>query len=139
MSADPPTLWEVVADLPRHGDLMPRVESFEEVEDGWRWVMEEEHHFGQPLQPRFTVRYELDRPDAVRFTKVARPGDSADASGEILLSPDGAGTEVSFRISIGVDVAIPSLLRGPANSMLRREVEGLVTGFLDNLEDAVTG
>jgi carbon monoxide dehydrogenase subunit G len=135
--ADLDSVWAVVGDVERHGELMPRVETFEEVDRGWHWVMEEVRRFGQRLQPRFTVDYTLDELREVRFEKVEQSGDSADASGVISLREDGDGAvEVTFRIDIGLDAGIPSMLSGAARSMLASEVEDLVAGFLDSVEAA---
>lgn len=139
MVGDLDTVWGVVGEVERHGELMPRVESFEQVDRGWRWVMEEVRRFGQRLQPRFTVDYTLDEPNEVRFEKVDQAGDSADAGGVITLTEDGdSSVEVTFRIDLGFDAGIPSMFVGPARSMLRDEVEDLVAGFLDNVEAATT-
>lgn len=139
MVGDLDTVWGVVGEVERHGELMPRVESFEQVDRGWRWVMEEVRRFGQRLQPRFTVDYTLDEPNEVRFEKVDQAGDSADAGGVITLTEDGdSSVEVTFRIDLGFDAGIPSMFVGPARSMLRDEVEDLVAGFLDNVEATTT-
>lgn len=137
VDAAPRQVWAVVADVRQLGDLMPDVERYERVDGGWRWVMVEQRRLGQRFQPRFTVRYELDEPERVRFERVSGAGDSADAGGEITVRGGrAAATDLTFRLDLTVDVPVPSLLTGTVRAMLTDEIRRLADGFLANVRAA---
>lgn len=137
VDAPPAEVWAVVADVGRLGELMPDVERYERVDGGWRWVMVEQRRLGQRFQPRFTVRYELDDPERVRFERVTGADDSADAGGEITVrAADGAATRLAFRLELTVDVPVPGLLAGAVRAMLTDEIRRLADGFLANVRAA---
>lgn len=134
VAAPPQRVWETVSDVSRLGELMPEVERYEPVDDGWRWVLVEQQRLGRTFQPRFTVRYELEEPERVRFERVAAPGDSAQAGGLIAVGrSDGERTEASFRLELTVDLPVPGLLRGSVATMLSDEIRRLADGFLTNV------
>jgi carbon monoxide dehydrogenase subunit G len=130
-------VWKVVGDETRFGGLVPDVEAYTPTDDGWHFVLRPAERMGATIQPRFTVRYEKQPPEELRFFKVDRPGDSADASGACILSGGGPTTDVVFRLDIAVDLPVPALLAGPVRTMLASEITRLADGFLDNLGEAV--
>lgn len=139
LRADREQVWEELADVSRLDRLMPDVDSYQEVEHGWRWQLEPRRAIGYRIQPRFTVSYDLTPPERLAFEHVpGERGDSADSHGTFTLRPaDGGGTEVEFVLAVRIDVDVPSLLRGTVRQILRDEVRGLVDGFLTNLRSAV--
>lgn len=134
---DKRTAWEVISDVPRHGEFMPDVASFEETDEGWRWVFEPTRRLGFRFQPKFTVSYEEQPPDRLDFRKVQGGGDDAEAGGSVKLEESDDGTRISVALDMALDLPVPSMLRGRARSMLDDELDRLGSGFLENLRSAV--
>lgn len=132
-------VWAVLADVERLGDLMPDVRDYEQVDEGWRWVLEGRQVLGHHIRPAFTVRYQPDPPTELAFETVQPSSDHGDADGAFRLVDREGATEVTMRLDLRLDVRLPGFLAGTARSTLRDELDRLGAGFLDNLRETVTG
>lgn len=132
-------VWPVLADLGGLDRLIPRAEAHERLDgDRWRWVLEPVGGFGRSFRPEFTVTYELDAPRALHFRTDADGAHGDAATGTFALEEDGAATHIVVRLEFGMEVQLPSLVRGPARAMLGQELGRLGDGFIDNLRREVS-
>ncbi|MBW3562031.1 MAG: SRPBCC family protein [Actinobacteria bacterium] len=132
-------VWEELEDVSVLHRLMPDVADYRPVDHGWHWELQGRRVMGYHLQPRFTVAYEPEPPERLRFVHVeGGPDDTADSHGAFELRPvDSEHTEVTVELAVVLDLNVPSLLHGVVREILRDEVGNLAEGFLDNLRAAV--
>lgn len=131
-------VWDELADVSNLDRLMPDVESYQQVDHGWRWELEPRRVMGYRIQPRFTVVYDLTPPERLSFEHVSgERGDTADSHGAFTLREDGAGTAVTVELAVRLEIEVPSLFHGAVREILRDEVREMADGFLDNLRAAV--
>lgn len=131
-------VWNELADVARLDRLMPDVESYQEVDHGWRWELEPRRVMGYRIHPRFTVTYDLAPPERLAFEHVSgERGDTADSHGAFTLGDDAGETRVTVELAVRLDVDVPSLLRAAVREILRDELREMADGFLDNLRAAV--
>lgn len=137
--ADRARVWEELEDVSNLDHLMPDVAAYGPVDHGWRWEFKGRRVMGYHLRPTFTVAYEPEPPERLRFVHVeGDPDDTADSHGAFELRPlDSGDTEVTIELAVVLDLNVPSILRGAVREILRDEVGGLAEGFLDNLRAAV--
>lgn len=131
-------VWEELADVSQLDRLMPDVETYEEVDHGWRWELEPRRVMGYRIQPRFTVTYQVSPTDRLGFEHVSgERGDTADSHGSFSLRDVADGTEVTVELAVRLDVEVPSVFRAAVREILREEIREMADGFLDNLRAAV--
>ena len=132
-------VWEELEDVSALDRLMPDVAHYQPVEHGWHWELKGRRVMGFHVQPRFTVAYEPQPPERLRFVHVeGGPDDTADSHGVFELRPvDSERTEVTVELAVVLDLNVPSILSGAVRELLRDEVGDLAEGFLDNLRAAV--
>jgi carbon monoxide dehydrogenase subunit G len=117
MSADRGTVMGVIADFAAYPDWATGVRSADVVEPGSdgrprrvRFALD-----AGPIRDSYELAYEWDGNAAVRWTLAKAGAMVTDMSGAYVLTEDGAGTKVSYELSVGT--------RMPMIGMLKRRAE----------------
>ena len=119
IAAPPAAVMAAIGDFDAYPDWATGVKRTEVLETGpsgraqrVRFLLD-----AAPIKDEYTLRYDWEGDHAVRWTLVeGRVLKSME--GEYVLQPDGAGTEVTYRLA--VDVAIPMI------GMVKRKAEKVV-------------
>lgn len=139
--ATPAAALALVADVPDSVSHFPGLEGFEPAGPGaWRWTLARLGSGKLSLQTVYTCRYTHDAAaGTVRWVAVGAPGDNARVEGAWTVVPDGTGARLRLVNTLQVNVPVPRLLRRPAEALVARENERLITHYIANLEVTLAG
>ena len=128
-------IWKVLSEPANYEALMPGIESHTETSPGvWRWRFAPQGGFGMSVRPTFSVRYELDGSEAVRFSYVpTSSGEVTAASGAFAVADAARGTRVTMRLDAQLDLPIPRMLARPMGRLIEARMRAIALGFITNV------
>lgn len=141
VSADPDTAFALVSDVPDSVSHFPELEGF--VADGadtWRWELAKLGHGPLTLQTVYTCHYVCDAAArTVTWTAVSAAQDNARVEGTWTLTPTRNGTRLRLVNTLTVTVPVPRLMRKPAEKLVSRENERLISAYVGNIQTTLNG
>lgn len=132
------TAWAAIADVPDMAALMG-VRRCTPIQGGWRWDLGERGALGRSVQVLFDVATTQRAPHEVVFEPIGDAARWASGRSVITLTAAGAQTDVTVRLPLSLDLPIPRLLGGPIGSVIRREMQQMLDGFLARWAEKIDG
>lgn len=130
-------VYALVSDYPRSAAHFPGIESFTRVPgEGnavYEWVNQEVSFAGFRYQARYRARFERRKNREVSWSSIDGQG-NVDVTGRWDLAADGEGTELSFRMELGVRLKIPRLLSGPARKAIEQVLQPPMRRYLEGIK-----
>ena len=119
-------IFALIEDVPRSGGFFPGVDRIEPVGPGeFRWVLAERKTLGARFVGDYTTRYTFAAPREASWVTL---GGNVRSTGRWTVAGEDGRARVTLEITSEVEVALPSLMRKPAELFASREIEsGLET------------
>jgi carbon monoxide dehydrogenase subunit G len=126
-------LWDAVAS----SSCIAGIDHCEQVgDDTYRFVLASKSVGPVSLAVQYTVKYEGNGSDTIRFTSIGASGDNTDVEGSAKLkatAPD--STRIVLKQMTAPDTPVPRLFQGMLRSFVDSEAEGTIKEFLANVKN----
>lgn len=125
-------LWDALAS----SECIAGIDHCDKVgDDTYRFVLESKSVGPVSLAVRYTVKYEGNGTDAIRFESVSADGDNTDVEGSAKLKATAAdSTRVVLKQMTAPDTPVPRLFQGMLRSFVESEAEETIKQFLANVK-----
>lgn len=134
-------VYRHISDVEGIVGMMESLRDWEPIDDrgAYRFTLRSYSALGFRFQPVAELRMTWSAPTRVDFEPVGESARRAAAEGAIELHDREGQTAASIRVSLRLDLPIPSLMTGAAGAVLRHELAGGFDRMLHRLDLVTTG
>ncbi len=136
VAADRAEIWAVLTDPKLLAKLTPMVQRIDDLGDRrWRWQLFGISAVGMRFAPCFTERMLFTDPERIDFDHAPPAGshERSGAEGIYELAEVEGGTRVSIRLTVHVDLPLPSLSRSTVERVMATTMQRTGERFATNL------